>query len=392
MVFRKEIRIIVSLMIIFTHHVFAAYLLNNSTQKLVADFVFWSLMGLVFFANKSVRAHGKLKHKGYYMIWMFVAGVLYMLSYFASGFVDGFGKTLFDISFRGVTLNILHLGTVIFFKEYIRYHLINTVQKKFSLYFGIAIVLVYSMMDINLVSLISQKGAENIIIFLCSFVFPVIAYNAFLTLGSYLAGFGATAIYALAVKVPLWILPILPNPQWITLMLIGTCIPIIGMIVLSNTHRSKSTRGRKRMDKEENPYSLLLVATLVVAMVWFALRIFPIYPTVIASNSMYPEISRGDMVIAKKESYDELQVDDIIEYQLENIRVVHRIVEIQNLDGDIFLVTKGDANHIEDAFMVARGQYLGTVKTIIPYLGYPSLLFSTTIEQDLVETGDDASN
>ena len=392
MVFRKEIRIVASLLIIFNYHVFVSYVLSNSTYRLIANFVFWVLMGLIFYTDKSVRAHGKLKHRGYYMIWMLVAGVLYMLSYFASGFVDGFGKTLFDVSFRGVTLNIVHFGTIIFFKEYIRYHLINSVQKKFSLYFGIAIVAVYSLMDINIVSLISQKGVENIIIYLCSYVFPVIAFHAFLTLGAYLAGFGATAIYALVVKVPLWILPILPNPQWITLMLIGTCIPIIGMIVLSNTHRSKTVRGRKRMDKEENPYSLLLVATLVVAMAWFALRIFPVYPTVIASNSMYPYISRGDMVIARRESYDELQVDDIIEYQLENIRVVHRIIEIVHLDGDDFLVTKGDANHIEDAFMVSREQYLGTVKTVVPYIGYPSLLFSTAVEQDLVETGDDISN
>jgi len=391
MVFRKEIKIVSCILIIAIYYFITAYILNNAGYKSILDFLFWLILSLVFYLNSNVRAHGKLKHKGYYMIWMFVAGVLYMLSYFSSGFVDGFGKTLFDTSFKGIGINIINLGAVIIFKEWVRFQLINSVQKKFSLFFGIAIVFVFSLLDINLGTMFGQNELENIITYVCSNVFPVIAYNAFLTLGAFLAGVGATVIYALVVKVPLWILPILPNSKWITTMLVGTCVPIIGMIVLSNTHRSKTVRGKKRQDKEENPYTLLLTATIVVSMVWFALRIFPIYPTVIASNSMYPEISRGDIVLAYKDDYDEIQEEDIIEYQLENIRVVHRVIEIKYLDGDKLLVTKGDSNQIHDAFIVSRQQYLGTVTTVVPYLGYPSLLFNSTVDQDLVETGEDVS-
>jgi len=387
MIFRKEMKIISVLLIILTYSLYASYILNNSNYKLIGDLAFWVILGLIFLSNKNVRSRGKLKHKEYYIIWMLVAGVLYMLTYFSSGFVDGFGKTLYDTSFRGIGLNIVFLGTVIFFKEYVRFHLVNTVQKRFAIYFGIAIVLLFSLIDMNLVSMFSQRGVQNIVIYLCAYVFPLVAYNSFLTLSSFLAGFWATLIYAIVVKVPLWILPILPNSKWITLMLIGATVPIIGMIVLLNTHRSKTTRGKKRKEKEENPYALLLIATFVVALAWFALRIFPIYPTVIASNSMYPDISRGDMVIAQKSDFDEIQENDIIEYQLENIRVVHRVIDLKYVDGDTFLVTKGDANQIEDAFMVSRQQYLGTVTTVIPYIGYPSLIFNTSKEQDLVETG-----
>jgi len=40
-----------------------------------------------------------------------------------------------------------------------------------------------------------------------------------------------------------------------------------------------------------------------VAMAWFALRIFPVYPTVIASNSMYPDIFCVEMSGGQKKSH-----------------------------------------------------------------------------------------
>lgn len=390
MVFRKEIRVFVSLGIILIYYTVIKYIVNNPEYKEIFDILFWFILCVLFYIDGKQRAKGKLKHKTYYIIWMFVAGVLYMLSYFASGFIDGFGKTMYDISFKGIARNIVTLGSVIILKEWVRFHLINSMQKKFSLYFGIGIVFVYSMMDINLVVVFQLKDFESIIIYICASVLPIIALNTFLTYGSYIAGFGATLLYVSITKFTIWLLPVLPNSKWITLLLVGASIPILGILILSNTHRAKTRRGKKRKDKEENPYTLLLTATVVVMLVWFSLRIFPAYPTVIASNSMYPDISRGDMVIAIKDDYDELMIDDIIEYQLEDIRVVHRIVEIEYMEGDIFLITKGDANSIRDDHMVSRQQYLGTIKTVIPYLGYPSLIFYSAGNQDLVETGQDA--
>lgn len=388
MVFRKEIRVICFLFVIVSYYLLANYTLNIPVNKKLMDVFFWVSLAAIIYSFGKVRANSKIKFKKYYVIWMAVAGTLYILIYFSSGFIDGFGRTLFDNSPKGIIQNILFLGSVIALKELVRFYLINSVQKKFSMYFAIAIIIVYSLLEINLVTAFQQTSIEGIISYTCSSVLPVIAHHAFLTLIAYLAGLAPALIYALMVKVPLWILPVLPNSKWITLLFVGTFIPIAGMIFLSNNHKSKSRRGKKRKEEEENPFGLLAAATLVIIMVWFSLRIFPLYPTVIASNSMYPEMRRGDMVVLLKEDYNDLEINDIIEYQLEHIRVVHRIIDIEYIEGEIYLVTQGDANQIQDASMVSRQQYLGSVKTVIPYIGYPTLLFSMDPEQNLVETGD----
>lgn len=388
MVFRKEIRVICFLFVMLTYYLFANYTLDIPVNKKLMDVFFWLSLTALVYSFGRVRANSRIKFKKYYVLWMAVAGTLYILLYFSSGFVDGFGRTLFDNSPKGIMQNIFFLGSVIVLKEVIRFYLINSVQKKFSLYFAIAIIIVYSLIEINLVTALQQNSIEGVVSYICSSVLPVLAHNAFLTLIAYLAGLAPALMYALMVKVPLWILPVLPNSKWITLLFIGMFIPIAGMIFLTNNHKSKNRRGKKRKEDEENPLGLLAAATLVIIMVWFSLRIFPLYPTVIASNSMYPEMSRGDMVVLFKEDYNDLEINDIIEYQLEHIRVVHRIIDIEYIEGEFYLITQGDANQIQDASMVSRQQYLGSVKTVIPFIGYPTLLFNSNPEQNLVETGD----
>lgn len=42
-------------------------------------------------------------------------------------------------------------------------------------------------------------------------------------------------------------------------------------------------------------------------------------------------------------------------------------------------ITKGDANDTADAFPVSEDQVIGITKHYIPYIGYPSVIFSEKI-------------
>lgn len=390
MVFRKEVRVAVTLAVLLIYYSIVKYVAANQAYQTIFDMIFWFFIALFAYSQVTARPHGKLRHREFYMLWMFICASLYMLSYFVSGLFDGFGFTMYDISFAGIIRNTVTLGSVIIFKEWVRFTLINSVQKKFSLLFSIAIVFVFSFIEINLIALFQIKGLEDITTFIASNILPIIFFNAFMTYASYIAGFRATTIYACITKFPLWLLPILPNFKWITLLLLGTSFPIISMIVLRTVSKGKSIRGRRRNHQENSPYSLLLVSLLVVALVWFSLGIFPTYPTVIASNSMNPYITKGDMVLLAKKDFDDIQIGDVIAYRLEDINIVHRVVGMKFSDGDNQLITKGDANNSNDSLQVVRGQYRGSVTFVIPYLGLPSLLLKSPRNQSLVDTGEDA--
>ena len=73
----------------------------------------------------------------------------------------------------------------------------------------------------------------------------------------------------------------------------------------------------------------------------------------IISESMMPEYKVGDVIVVKKVPAEELKVGDDISYlatdpSIQGLRITHKIIEINKRDGEYYIVTKGDANNIED--------------------------------------------
>ena len=85
---------------------------------------------------------------------------------------------------------------------------------------------------------------------------------------------------------------------------------------------------------------------------------------------------RGDALVVVGVEKDELKPGDVIVYDIEgqSTPIVHRIVEI-NEDGKI--VTKGDHNPSHDPWIPTRIH--GKVVAVIPFLGWPKLILTTTL-------------
>ena len=98
-------------------------------------------------------------------------------------------------------------------------------------------------------------------------------------------------------------------------------------------------------------------------------------PISILTNSMYPEISPGDLILVDKRIKDKnLEVGTIIQFKKSNISVVHRIIEVVDNAGEKQYVTKGDNNISKDSGLVLEEDIVGTVNHKISYFGYPRYL------------------
>jgi signal peptidase len=95
----------------------------------------------------------------------------------------------------------------------------------------------------------------------------------------------------------------------------------------------------------------------------------------VVSSSMWPELSRGDIVFVKKTTAEEIEVGSVIIFRHEHGLTVHRVVRI----GSRTITTKGDANPVADN-PISFDEVVGRVPTIgdklvrIPWIGYFSLL------------------
>lgn len=98
-----------------------------------------------------------------------------------------------------------------------------------------------------------------------------------------------------------------------------------------------------------------------------------IYVFNIISESMVPTLDVNDVVVVKKCKPTELQVGDIITYEIDGRTVSHRIIQITK-DANVLITTKGDNNEVQDPVPIKGDQVFGKmlfrVRKIGKIVGY----------------------
>lgn len=95
----------------------------------------------------------------------------------------------------------------------------------------------------------------------------------------------------------------------------------------------------------------------------------------VMSHSMYPALNRGDLILVKETTLEEIEVGTVVVFRHKDGLAVHRVVQIQGQS----IVTKGDANPEADNPII-YDDIVGRVPTIgdslvkIPLVGRIPLL------------------
>jgi len=98
----------------------------------------------------------------------------------------------------------------------------------------------------------------------------------------------------------------------------------------------------------------------------------------VTSHSMWPELSRGDIVFVKKTGIEDIKIGSVIVFRHENGLAVHRVVKMN----ETRITTKGDANPTADIpinyeDVVGRVPTIGSKLVKLPWVGHFSLLEET---------------
>lgn len=105
-------------------------------------------------------------------------------------------------------------------------------------------------------------------------------------------------------------------------------------------------------------------------------------PLVVMTDSMYPEIHSGDLIICQVKDAEEVQVRDVISFfdpaGNGTSVVTHRVIEIKSEDGRIAFITQGDANNTADARPVPAEKLVGVYHTRIAGVGNVIMFMQTT--------------
>ena len=106
-------------------------------------------------------------------------------------------------------------------------------------------------------------------------------------------------------------------------------------------------------------------------------------PLILLTDSMYPVIESGDLIICKGAEAEEIQVGDIIAFfdpaGNGTTIVTHRVIEVVEENGQLAWRTKGDNNNTEDRLPVTADKLVAVYEgTRIPGFGNVALFMQST--------------
>jgi len=359
---------------------------NQSYMYILKPSLFLGLAFIIWLYPRS-RHKSKLRYKHSVTFWAFNFAVIYIVASMMAGLIDGLGKSPYNHSLTGIMLNILAVGSALVGRELVRAFLVNSLTKEENYLRFILLALFFSITSFSFDKYTGLKSLEDAVKFTAQFLAPEFSKNILATYLAFLAGPIASLIYMGTLEAFHWLSPILPNLQWITTALVGVLCPIFSLSAMQSIYLTE-TKALKERDKDEDSLlSWIITTSLSIAIIWFAVGVFPVYPSVIATGSMEPMIKPGDVILVDKvtsmEDINSLGQGDIIQFERDGVLISHRIIETIEEDGLKSYRTKGDNNSGPDVDPVKPEQIKGKVVKVVPQIGWPTLLIKSDKDIDL---------
>ena len=185
-------------------------------------------------------------------------------------------------------------------------------------------------------------------------------------------GFLPGIAYRLLTTLYSYVLPIYPQTPDVLFSFAKLLIPlaIYAFIGALYTKRKSYEKPKSRIS---GWISMGLAAIFMISIVLLISGEFRYRTLVIATESMTGELTKGDAIVY--EEYDDhyIQEQDILVFLQDDRRIVHRVVEIERINGANRYYTKGDANDDMDPDYITDADIEGVVRFKIPYFGNLSL-------------------
>lgn len=313
------------------------------------------------------------------------SGAIIFLSirYLIGAFLGKLSATPYDISPVGILYNLISLVPALAARESIREYALGTAfrVRRAPVFKALIITLLFALLEINFSTALVLKNTADTVTYIARDVVPVILKSMVLSILVYYGGARAGAVYSLAVAVFQRIFPFLPSLPWLADSALGISFPVLFSFFLIEKYHSLTGEMAKKEEGNAAAYAAGLMCAVLFS--WFVVGVFPIYPSVVLTGSMEPDIRPGDAILVRKLTEEkeiyQLQSGDIINFKREDITITHRILGvIKDEAGNVSFQTKGDNNQSPDTEIVAPNDINGMVIKVIPKVGIPVLIMKSS--------------
>lgn len=302
-------------------------------------------------------------------ILMLVFAVIYLLGFYLMGLYFGYYRAVVQLSTWSVITYIIPLSIIVISSEVIRNVFISQKARLSKVFAFIALVLVDLIVYTNIYDILTLTGFLNIVGFV---LFASIACNLLYNYICSRFGHKPVIVYRLITVLYAYIIPIIPDVYIFFRSFLRMVFPYVIYMTLEYTY-AKSNFAIAYKDKQKNILGttcMLAITTLIIMLVSCQ---FKYGILVIGSSSMAGNINKGDAIIYERYDGGLINKDEVIVFKRDNIKVIHRVIDVRVVNDEYRYYTKGDANMQRDDGYVTAKDIIGTTDLRIKYIGYPSL-------------------
>ena len=294
--------------------------------------------------------------------------IVYVALYYTLGMYVGFAHSTTKLSIETIFKYIVPITIIIIGGELLRNRLLIEKTKTSK----ILIVIIGTIIDISIYQgLYNLKNLEGFLAFLGLILFTSIANNIFYTYISEDYGSKPVIVYKMITMLYPYIFPIIPQVYTYFRIFVRLLYPLI-MYLYIDKYFDLDNYQLSKIENRKQIISTAIISIMMIAVICLVSCKFPLGVLVIGSKSMKESIEKGDVILYKTEKKD-IKNGDIIVFKRDNIKIVHRVILIKNINNEVRYYTKGDANQIKDEGYVTEKNLIGKVKLTIKYIGIPSL-------------------
>ena len=296
----------------------------------------------------------------------------FIFSYLAGLFI-GFNRTIYSFGLTNLANNIAPTIITIVLCEILRYQFIKKSNKN-----KIVVILsglIFTLIDICIAFTYYNLGVQSQLYeFAGLIVMCGITKNILVTVMSLKYDYVVPITYRLIMELYEFIIPIVPGFGPYVKSIIMIIYPIILTFVIYKGEKLKINNSPK--DNKKHEVAFIVITTILLIIVALNSGLFTYQTLVVGSNSMQPEISKGDVVLIRKidlEDNEKLKKNDILAFRNGSKIIVHRVYKAIEKNDGTYYITKGDNNNQADQGVVEPNNVLGKVLLKIKKIGLPSI-------------------
>lgn len=303
------------------------------------------------------------------LLIIILIALLYVMAFYTSGLFFGFHKNSERLDAVTLFAEVLPLLLVIVFTEVFRFVLLSYGDKRVNVICYAACVMA-EVLSVNSITAITSFSRFMDLVGMT--LLPALTANFLYNYLSSRYGALPNIIYRAITTLHIYLIGIVPNTEDSLIAFFKLLLPIGIYYFIDMLYEKKRKYALKRKSKLGAALGIIAFV-LMTGVVMLISNHFKYGTLVIASESMTGEINKGDALVFEQYDGQTVKEDDVLVFNKDYIVYVHRVVEIERINGVNRYYTKGDANESRDSGYITDADIIGIGKMKVPYVGYPTL-------------------